>query len=303
MSLLYEIAKPVLRRSMKKRMEEGIENPYPFVYKIEKIQNNALPLKKLHRKYSFEEKKVYDVPYFIMQPPEKNPDGILLYFFGGGYCKPGKSSDFAFASDIAKNTGKEVWMVWYPLFPNATAYEIACAAADAYEEALKKMPAQQIVFYGNSSGASLCFTACVFLRKYRPNVPLPYAIVAHSPLMRYPTEEEQKRMEELDQRDVIIPAHLMDMYRNHTDLFRYGGFYEFMNPIDQDWKDFPKMLVLFGEDEVFSAFLESIILKAEKDDVSLETYVGKGCHCFSAVSFLPEAKEGRKIIYDFLRKR
>lgn len=92
----------------------------------------------------------------------------------------------------------------------------------------------------------------------------------------------------------------MPQGRKLPDLFQTGGFEEFASPIDSDWSSFPRTLVVFGSDEVFLAYLPAIIRKCREDHVELETYVGKGRHCYCAKGILPEAHAGRERIYAFL---
>lgn len=303
MSLLYRIAKPIVKPFARGRLEKGMKDPAAFMETVKAMQAKPLPLEKLHKKYDFEETDAGGTVCYKVHSRKKTGHKLVLYFFGGGYCMPGDSGDFEFGSDMADNTGAEVWLVWYDLFPDASGYDIARSAADAYEEALKSYTADEIALYGNSSGAALCFNLCIFLRKYRPEVPLPAKIAAHSPSMRIPANaEEQEIMDAHDKTDFIIPARYLNMYTDHSEIFRTGGFDEFASPIEQDWKGFPKMLLIFGRDEVFIGYLQSIERKCREDGVELETFVGAGCHCFSAAGILPEAKAGRARIYEFLRK-
>lgn len=303
MSLIYQIIKPVVRPFAKGSMEKGMKDPAVFIKTAKAVQSKALPLEKLHKKYDFDEKVAAGTPYYPIHSRVPSGSGIILYFFGGGYCRPGDAGDFEFGQDMADKTGKDVWLVWYPLFPDATGYDIAKAAADVYEQALKESPAEEISFYGNSSGGALCITACVFLKKYRPEIPLPGKIVSCSPSLRVPpTTEEQEKMNAQDHLDALIPAGLMRAYIEYPDLFRAGEFEEFASPIEQSWKGYPKMLILFGTDEVFLAYLHALLRKRREEELDLEIYVGKGCHCFPAAGFLPEAKPGRKKIYEFLNE-
>ncbi len=303
MSVIYRTAGIFVRPFAKGVLEKAIADPAAFMERAKKMQQKPLPLKRLHRKYDFEERRTGGTAYYVIRSRKKTGNGIIVYFFGGGYCLPGDSGDFEFGQDMADQTGMDVWLVWYPLFPDTTGYDIAEAAVSVYEEALKESPAKDISFYGNSSGGALCLAACVFLRKYRPDLPLPGKIAASSPSLRVPpTEEEQKKMNRQDASDVMIPAGLMNMYNDHPEIFKTGGFEEFGSPIEQSWKGFPEMLVLFGTDEVFLAYFDSVRKKAAQEKADLQIYVGSGCHCFPAAGFLPEAKPGRKRIYDFLKE-
>ncbi len=301
MSLLYSVLKPFVRPFARRPLEKAVTDPAAFMAKVKKMQEKPLPLAKLHRRFSFTEAQIGSVTCY--QIHSRKPEGhrLVLYFFGGGYCKPGDSGDFEFGQDMADKTGHDVWLVWYPLFPDATGFSIARSGADVYQKALESFAPQEISFYGNSSGAALCLTLCGFLREYEPRLPLPGRVVAHSPCVRIPTSpDEQQRMDEQDGKDVMIPADYVNMYLEYPEIFKDGGYKDFASPIEQSWIGYPKMLFLFGEDEVFLAYLPSIQKKCEEDRVNFEIYVGKGCHCFSAAGFLPESKPGRNKIYQFL---
>lgn len=302
MSLIYTVAKPIAKPFARGAIEKGMQDPAAFMKQVKALQEKPLPLENLHKTYDFDELTAGGTTYYRIHSQRKVGHRVILYFFGGGYCRPGDSGDFEFSEEMADETGADVWLVWYAMFPDATGKEIAQSAVNVYREALKEYDSADISFYGNSSGAALCFTTCVFLKKYLPQIPLPGLIAAHSPSMRIPPdEEEQKMMNALDHLDVMIPADYVNMYIRRSDIFKTGGFREFASPIESDWTGFPRTLVIFGSDEVFLGYLPGIIEKCKEDGVELETYVGKGCHCFSAAGFLPEAHPGRERIYAFLR--
>ncbi len=302
MSFIYKFAGPMVRPFARGMLEQGMKDPEAFMDKVKVLQKKPLPLEKLHKDYDFEEKNADGMVYYLIHSQRRSGHRVILYFFGGGYCKPGNEGDFEYAADMADETGADVWVVWYALFPDASGMDIVESAANVYRAALREYDSSDIAFYGNSSGGALCFTTCVFLKKYMPELPLPGMIAAHSPSMRIPpSREEQDFMNALDKSDVIIPADYVNMYIRRPDIFKTGGFEEFASPIETDWHGFPRTLAIFGSDEVFLGYLPSIIKKCRDDNVELETYVGKGCHCFSKAGFLPESRFGRRRIYAFLR--
>lgn len=302
MSLLYNAIKPVARAFGRGQLEEGMKDPAAFMEKVKALQEKPLPLDKLHRTYDFDSQTAEGTTYYRIHSQKSVGHRVILYFFGGSYCYPGNPGDFEFGEEMADETGADVWLVWYALFPDATGMDIARSAVCVYQEALKDYDAKDVSFYGNSAGASLCFTACVYLKKYLPEVPLPGLIAAHSPAMRIPPDgKEQKWMDALDHSDVIIPAGYMKMFDERSDLFKTGGFEEFGSPVENDWHGFPRTLALFGIDEVFLGYLPGIRERCRRDGVELETFIGKGYHCFSLRGILPEAHPGRERIYAFLR--
>ncbi len=302
MSFIYKIAKPMYKSFARGQLEKGMKDPAVFMKKVKAMQEKPLPLDKLHKTYDFDVRSAQGTTYYRIHSQHPVGHRVILYFFGGGYCLPGNAIDFEFGEEMADETGADVWLVWYAMFPDASGMDIARSAVNVYLEALKNYNEADISLYGNSAGAALCFNTCVFLKKYLPDTPLPGMIAAHSPSMRIPpSAKEQQKMNLLDHLDVMIPADYLGMYIRRPDIFKTGGFEEFASPIETDWHGFPRTLVVFGTDEVFLSYLPGIRKKCKKDGVELETFVGKGCHCFSAAGFLPEAQIGRERIYAFLR--
>lgn len=241
MSLIYKITAPAVRTVARRQLEEGMKAPAAYMKKMKTLQKKPLPLERLRGAYDFEEKRVGSTVHYMVHSRKSKSNRVILYLHGGGFCRPLKADDFEFAEEMADETGADVWLVDYALFPDATGKEIAGSVVDVYLEALKKHDSKDIAFYGNSAGAALCFTVCVYLRKYMPVVPLPGMIVSHSPCIRIPTSlNEQEKMNLLDQKDIIIPAGYVNMYAERPDLFQTGGFEEFASPIDSDWSSFPR---------------------------------------------------------------
>lgn len=302
MSLIYTMARPAAKTLAKRQLEEGLKDPDAYRKKVKELQAKPLPLDRLHKQYAFEQEYADGTVYYRIRSHTADGKHVILYFHGGGYCRPLKTGDFEFGEEMADETGADVWLVNYALFPDATGMEITASAVSAYRKALLEYEAENISFYGNSAGGALCFAACIYLRKYLPGVPLPGSIVSHSPSIRIPAAaKEQEKMNLLDPLDIILPAGFVNLYTERTDIFQSGGFEEFASPIDADWHGFPPTLAVFGTDEVFLAYLPGMIEKCRKDGVELETYVGKGCHCYCAKGILPEAHEGRERIYAYLR--
>ncbi|MBR2521961.1 MAG: alpha/beta hydrolase fold domain-containing protein [Coriobacteriales bacterium] len=302
MSVRYKLAKPVIGKVAKGSLQRGLDHQKLFLKSIRAIQNRkTLPLDKLHKAIDFDERKVGATNYYAVHSRKPAGHKLVLFLFGGGYCMPGGGRDFRYAQEMADETGAEVWLVWYPLLPDATGYEIAKSVVDVFEVALASYSPGEIAFYGNSSGAALCLSACVFMRKYRPELPLPSKLVTQSPPLRVPpTSKEREVMLKRANQDMMIPARLVDIYLERDDIFDSGGFDELASPIDQSWMGFPRLFVLYGGDEVFLAYLPALLEKCKAEGVELSVYVGKGGHSFSAVESLPEHKIGRQKVFEFL---
>lgn len=227
----------------------------------------------------------------------------MLYFFGGGYTIPGDSGDFEFAQDMANQSQAEVWLVWYPLFPKATGLQIIEAGLNVYSEALKVFNADDITFFGLSSGASLAQNICLHILEKDMNLPMPKRLIMHSPTFRIPpTKEQMKEMERLDKFDCIIPACYMKEQDQVMQRINLNNVEYMKSSIEYSWKGLPDMYIIYGSYEVLIAELPEAKEKAKMDGVVMKTYIGERMmHTWAAAGFLPEAKEVRRNIYAVIR--
>ena len=129
-SIRYRLTEFMFRHFVKPMMKNAATEPKKFFEKQLKRQQSVLPLKKLHRKYNFEEREANGTVYYAISPEGSLANGVVLYFFGGGYFMPGNAGDFEFAQEMANETNADVWLVWYPLFPKASALEIVLCRSE-----------------------------------------------------------------------------------------------------------------------------------------------------------------------------
>ena len=303
MSVKYKLTEFLFRYTVKPMMKKAIKNPDEYFAKQEKKQKSKLPLEKLHKSYDFEEKCTSGTLYYVVKPKNKVANRLVLYFFGGGYTIPGDSGDFEFAQDMANQSQAEVWIVWYPLFPKATGLQIIDAGLNVYSEALKVFNADDIIFFGLSSGASLAQNICLHILENDMRLSMPKRLIMHSPTFRIPpTKEQMKEMEGLDKFDCIIPACYMKEQDQVMQRINLNNVEYMKSPIEYSWKGLPDMYIIYGSYEVLIAELPEAKEKAKMDGVVMKTYIGERMmHAWAAAGFLPEAKEVRRNIYAVIR--
>lgn len=304
-SIKYRMVEKVMCMVVKPMMRKAIDNPERFLKMVEKQQAKKLPLDKLHKKYTFEERIIAGTPCYVMQHPQylsRDKHKVVLYFFGGGFFVPGNSGDFAFAHEMFQKTGADVWLVWYPLFPKVRVREIIDAAIKVYQQAVKEYGAEQVTWFGLSSGASLGLMVCTAITNEKIELPLPKQLILCSPVLRVPPIKEQwRKMLLLDEQDCMIPmAYLTEqnqlMKRFDTDT----GY--MMQPIFYSWEGFPTIYAFYGEKEVISVYKEELAEKCKRDNVPLKLIVGKEMmHTWMAAGFLKETKPARAQIYQIIR--
>jgi len=89
-----------------------------------------------------------------MRPSVGQHDGVILYLHGGGYIAGSAKAYRGFASQLASRTGRPVFVLDYPLAPEATVPAAPDAVMAAYEW-LRTNGSERIVLVGDSAGGGL----------------------------------------------------------------------------------------------------------------------------------------------------
>jgi len=89
-----------------------------------------------------------------VRPPVAEHVGVILYLHGGGYVGGSAKAYRGLASQIASRTRRPVFVLDYPLAPEATVPAVPDAVMAAYEW-LRANGSEQIAFSGDSAGGGL----------------------------------------------------------------------------------------------------------------------------------------------------
>lgn len=89
-----------------------------------------------------------------VRPSVAEHDGVMLYLHGGGYLAGSAKAYRGLASQLASRTRRPVFVLDYPLAPEATLPAAPDAVMAAYEW-LRESGSERIVFVGDSAGGGL----------------------------------------------------------------------------------------------------------------------------------------------------
>jgi monoterpene epsilon-lactone hydrolase len=103
---------------------------------------------------SCEQVEAASVRGWWVRPSVAERDGVILYLHGGGYVGGSAKAYRGFASQLASRTRRPVFVLDYPLAPEATLPAAPDAVLAAYEW-LRAIGSQRIVFAGDSAGGGL----------------------------------------------------------------------------------------------------------------------------------------------------
>lgn len=262
-------------------------------YKEKQKKPLKVPYKKLIPKFDVESKNIGGTTCYVVREKGKVPKNAVLYLFGGGYILPPDPGDLILCGQIAENSNAEVWFPLYPMAPEHRLVETLQSTYQVYREILKTYSAENIRFFGTSSGGGQALSLCMYIRHENLPSPLPGKLVLQSPGLQVPPSEKQKKeMEKRKKADVMIPPSFFD---NIAPVLATGDEEYLLSPLLFDLTGFPPIDIFYGTREVMIAYLKDMQAVCKKYGVKLTTHIGEEMmHCWGAVEFVPEAKAVRR---------
>lgn len=228
---------------------------------------------------------------------------VILYFHGGGFIAGSCYYYRDLAARISQASGVKVLLVEYRLAPE---HPYPAANEDclfAYRWLLENgYSAHQVVFGGDSVGASLALMTLLSLRDRKEELPAgAFLLSPHSDLVNLDGESYKSRAE-LDptgslQGNQEILTHYLGQYSGSIPLL--------LSPLRMDLSGLPELLIQVGDHEVLlsdaTRFAEQASAAGVK--VSLEVWDNMWSVFQFLAYMLPEAQQAIVNIGQFVRKR
>jgi len=270
--------------ALKKRQNEGLVIPEPSDAEIECERRDVLGFPVLKLKH------------------RSGSDRADLFIIGGGMVMPPRPGSIKKALQIAKESGVDIFIPYYPLctdYPVTRAYEMIYAC---YESMLEEYEARNISVLGTSSGGNLALGLIAYMNAEGSELPRPGHIIAISPGTCPVTEEEKRRMEELDKKDVVIPAKYMitaeEIMKHGEDVPDY-----MLHLQNGDFSNCPRVSFIYGSDEVLYAIAPSFEAAMKEYGAEYSMTVGEGLfHCYPVFPICREAKAGWELMIKLLKE-
>ncbi|MBQ6546271.1 MAG: alpha/beta hydrolase [Lachnospiraceae bacterium] len=228
---------------------------------------------------------------------KKKTDKANLFLIGGGMISAPRPGSVKKALRFAKETGLDLFVPYYPLctdYPITKAYEMI---HETYCVMLKDYPAGNVSVLGTSSGGNLALGMVPYINDGHGDLPMPGYIMAISPGTCDATEEEWRRMQELEKLDVAIPAQYM---KTAVGIMRHGddSVPDYMLHLQNgDFTHCPKVTFIYGSDETLFACAPSFKAAMRKYGIDFEMIVGEGMfHCYPVFPVCREAREGWRMM-------
>ena len=300
MSVKYEVIKWAVKKSgMKNRGAMNAEEIIAF--KKKQNEKNSIPQIK-DAEISVTQIEVMGFPVLKMMHPSKAKKANL-FIIGGGMVSPPRPGSIKKAVRFAKETGMDLYVPYYPLctdYPVTKAYEMIF---ETYSTMLQDYAAEDISVLGTSSGGNLALGLIAYMNATRSILPKPGYIMALSPGSCVKTEEEKKRMKELESKDIIISSNYLltaeEVLRHgQSDVPDYMIFLQV-----GDFTDCPKTTFIYGSDEVLYSLAPSLEDAMKKYGVDYQMIVGEGMfHCYPVFPVCKEAKDGWNMMIRLIKE-
>lgn len=290
MSFKYTVLKSIIKALGIKRMWDL---PADKIVAKRKKANARMKIPKLHDR-ALEIDTVLIDGFPVMRMLQKSGSSRAdLNIIGGGMIMPPSTGDLKKTVLIAKETGLDIYVPFYPLctdYPLNRAYEMIHAV---YTAMLERYAPEDISVLGTSSGGNLALGLVAYINANKLGTPIPGHIIAISPGTCVADEEEWRRMQELDRKDFLISAQYM---KTAEEIMRCGSdcVPDYMVFLQKgDFTNCPRVTFIYGSDEVLYAVARSFEAAMKRYGVKYNMIVGQGMfHCYPAFPVVKEAKEG-----------
>lgn len=223
----------------------------------------------------------------------KGSKSTVLYLHGGAFIYQPLIFHYDFCKRLAKELDVTIFMPVYPKAPNYTYDTIISYCADYYLSLLEFSAAEDIVFMGDSAGATLIMCLSQYL--YDNEIPQPKEIFAFSPCI------------DLSLTNDDIPAYQsLDPMLNIRDIqiklaaYVGEGSYEnpYINPYYCDFAMLPTMTVFVGGHEIFLPDCKKLNEELSEVGIDLNYYEFPYMNHTFSIFPMPESKECMMIIKD-----
>lgn len=302
MSVSLTLMKHLLRAM---KVKESYDRPLEEIEEMKKKRNRKLHFSfKPLQGQTLEMRKVCDRELAVLRLPEKSENRALLYLYGGGFSSEISGLEKRAATRFGKRSGRDVWIPRYPnvMDDGITIRELYQMVLETYRVMLEEYRPEDIAVIGFSAGATLGLGMFAYNNTLSAPLPVPKTLIASSPACIPKTEQELQKIQELADRDIMIPASFV---RSIKETLCHGEelppwMYEITSG---DFSAMPFTHLYYGSDEVLLASAERLTEAFAAYGSACELHIGQGMfHCYPAIDFIPECKAAFDEVVEILSR-
>ena len=243
------------------------------------------------------------VKYEILTNPKSKSQRVILQLHGGGFKVPLIDTYRRLSEKyIRLFSASKVISVDYRTYPE---YQLPTQMHDVvtvYRHLLSEgIEAKNIIFIGDSAGATLTLTSALYMRDN--SFPLPGGIVCFS-LWADATSSGESKIKNAYTDPFYGIARRKKIEDNLHLLRRISKYVEnldrtdpYISPLFGSFEGFPPVTLVCGTAELDESDSDRVYEKMKSAGVDVKLYKFEGmCHCFQLFSFLPESKKAYSIV-------
>lgn len=296
MSLKYTIIKKLFHIIP---MQKVMAKPYDELLKTFHTAGAKPSIPQLNDpELSFQTHRIGESPVLEISHKQKS-EYLCIYVAGGGMLKYPKPSQTKELIPLAKVTGRDMLLPYFPLAPENDLIDVLNMLYATYKMALEQYPAEKIAFLGGSSGAAMVLWLMSWINMSGEGVPMPGKLALSSPGSAL-SAEERKRAEELNRTDLIMSTTALDnIFKGMVGdkelpdalLYTSRGIYDGIKDV----------YLSYGGDEVFSAAAHSTEEQLKRYGAKVTLEIAEGMyHTYAVMPLVKEAEPGHQRLVDYL---
>lgn len=267
-----------------------------------KSKRRTAPPRFILRRHQTRELTVHGRPCHVVAPIDGGGDKrAVLFLHGGGMFMEATVFHWIAVSRLVKRLGATVWVPAYPLVPGHTFKDATEMLLAVYADMLKKHPAEQIAFLGDSAGAALSFMLCHHNKASAMPLPMPQKLILVSPGMVTGADPQlREEMNRILPHDPMLGTGFMAAMAEIMQLSQDQNDY-FSAPFRGDFTGFPPVHIFSGTYEVFYAQIPAIAQRIKAAGIPVTLHPGeKMMHVWPYVPFSRECREALNQIFDII---
>ncbi len=224
---------------------------------------------------------------FTLSPKAGKSGKYILYIHGGGYVNNIEREHWALIGQLIRQTGAGFVVPDYPLAPAVTAKASFTMVEEVYKDLLVKVPAEKIIFMGDSAGAGFALGLAQKLRD--EGQPQPGQIILLSPWLDITMSNPD-----------AVEAEKKDPWLDIEALRGAGKLWAgeldakdpLLSPIYGPMQGLGKISIFIGGKDVFIADARKLKSMLDKQGIPNNYFEYPGMfHVWMVVTYLKEAKK------------
>lgn len=233
----------------------------------------------------------------IIRLTPSQPGGTkILYIHGGGWVFPARKEHWRFLVKLSHEAQMVIHTALYPLAPKYTYRDVMSFLLPVYQELVRDNTAQVIVM-GDSAGANIALS--LLAEAHIQHLRMPACLVLISPVVDLALDNPA--IASLAPSDPMLAV---DGLRAAAQW--YAGDLSVtdcrLSPLRGPLSHLPRTQLFIGTNDLLLPDCRLFRDKAQREGVDLEYHEGIGLmHVWPILPFLPEARNARRRIVDFVK--